>query len=195
MRNFFVILSCLLSVTAIVLVAGDFWMPSLGSTTDDFVAILVSVLGVLVTFVLGYQIYSTIDMRQRVEKFESLDKKVEGAETKLNNLRYEIMSDMYLNLGVMLKHSDNPSAALNYYVRGLDLSLKCNDIDRVEELLDRLDNELDCYDHEKDPNDTLLKSIDAILDSYESKREYRVFVRQFRQLRDKLDDRLKDNGQ
>ena len=78
-------IALLLSIVLIVL-----WCFNAGGftvvTLDSFVAVIVSLLAVIVTFVLGWQIYNTIELKEKIKELENLKGQFAAQNETINNL-------------------------------------------------------------------------------------------------------------
>lgn len=119
-------------------------------TTETYIGAIVTLLGIIVTLVVAYQIWSTIDIRESVKEIKRLDDeltvakdKLKEAETdlekaknewgeasgriaeELENFNYKIRAENHETEGCMHTDKKDYLVAIYYFVRAVYFSLKC----------------------------------------------------------------------
>lgn len=143
-----------LSVVAIILSIFSFFI-SEGTLQFDSVNFIIGVLAILVTALIGWQIFNVIQFENRFEKIRKQLKMDIHKES--NNIRFEIIN--------ILKTNNNVYSAINTLITAIKNSTEENNEDDIRKNIDNLyDNGFFTflYISEKD-KDTLLKRINEEL--------------------------------
>ena len=90
---------------------------------DSFVAVIVALLAVAVTFVLGWQIYNTIELKNKIEELERLRELSDNQKSELDLLNHHTRHLISLTWGNDAYEKKNYLSAFRYYVISLYHSL------------------------------------------------------------------------
>lgn len=113
---------CALSIVLIVLWccnAGGFSVINL----DSFVGVIVALLAVLITIVLGWQIYNAIEMKQKINELETLKNQFADQKETLEQLSHKTKHGVLLTWGSDSARANHFPAAFRYYVSSLKYSM------------------------------------------------------------------------
>ena len=131
-------LSLVISVTMIVLWccnAGGFKVVSL----DSFVGVIVALLAIVVTLVVGWQIYNALELKAKIEELNNLKEKLNIQEKKIaeqsnyaNHLIFAALADVELYNKQYLK-------TFSYSMISLEETLLLDNPKNVEAILERLE--------------------------------------------------------
>ena len=141
-------------------------------TPDSFIGACVTLLGVIVTMAVGWQIYNAIEMKEKIAEIDRLQQKQEGQEHR--------MEQMYCNASCAAGHAMAAVAenrkdyvdAFRWTLVSLKFSLWMDEPMNVSEML----ADLQRY-QEKIPADSMYpkKFMDEIFEHNQSIRESKVF--------------------
>lgn len=133
-----------LAITAILMTLFVRVIPTVTITGETYIGLIVSFLGLLITFVVGFQIYNVMDFKERIKGVESQKDDLttkneefkEEYREKLDELRNKsdtIQNDYNKNIaeiinmfGIIHDEAKNYLLAICIHVEGLQQSLKCN---------------------------------------------------------------------
>lgn len=80
----------------------------------DYIGVIVAILALLVTFLVAWQIYNSIDSKDRIKE----------VERKVHKLLYANLSHVFYVQGEAEHKRQNYDSALSYYFRGVDCAYK-----------------------------------------------------------------------
>ena len=86
---------------------------------DSFVAVIVALLAVAVTFVLGWQIYNTIELKNKIQELEHLRELSDKQESELDRLNHHTSHLIGLTWGDNMYEKKKYLSAFRYYVISL----------------------------------------------------------------------------
>lgn len=132
-------LSLVISVTMIVLWccnAGGFKVVSL----DSFVGVIVALLAVTVTLVVGWQIFNSIEIKDKLKKVDVLESKEKEQDKKIRqNLNWS-QHLIFLGLAEMEINKQNYTLAFSFLMESLKYSLSSDNIKNHKQLLSKMEN-------------------------------------------------------
>ena len=131
--HFCAYISLALSITMLVL-----WCCNVGGFTvvslDSFVGIIVALLAIVVTIVLGWQIYNAIELKRKIEELDELkdmlsvqEKEIKTQTNYTNHLTFGSLADIEITNG-------NYTSAFLYLIRSLEYTMSLDaplDIDAI----------------------------------------------------------------
>jgi hypothetical protein len=184
-------------ILTIISILCSFWriIPTVTSTGETFIGIIVSLLGIIVTFVIAYQIWSTLDVRERVNKIEALEKKIKVVEKDIEHVYNSTMAKSYMNSAQAADYAGNLGFALSDYVCTLRHALRCSAIETAELILDdSVSRLLDRYELISQAlAEVSLKNMDLIITEHTDNKHYKHHITQLTELRDKLAKKIEDS--
>lgn len=132
-------LSLAISVTMIALWccnAGGFKVVSL----DSFVGVIVALLAIAVTLVLGWQIFNSIEIKDKLKKVDVLESKEKEQDKKIRqNLNWS-QHLIFLGLAEMEINKQNYTLAFSFLMESLKYSLSSDNIKNHKQLLSKMEN-------------------------------------------------------
>lgn len=143
-------LSLAISITMLVL-----WCCNVGGFTvvslDSFVGIIVALLAIVVTISIGWQVYNTIEIKNRIEKVDELEEIYNKQENMIQQIQNHSLYLIYASMGnsalndYQLASKINSSsttyqllAAFIYYMKSLNSSVSLESPLNTQTLLDFL---------------------------------------------------------
>ncbi|MBQ6275353.1 MAG: hypothetical protein IJK62_01445 [Bacteroidales bacterium] len=131
-------LSLVISVTMIVLWccnAGGFKVVSL----DSFVGVIVALLAIVVTLVLGWQIYNSIEIKDKLKKVDDIESKAKEQDKEIRqNLNWS-QHLIFIGLAEIEINKQNYTLAFSYLMESLEYSLSSDNIKNHKQLLSKME--------------------------------------------------------
>ena len=94
---------------------------------DSFVAVIVALLAVAVTFVLGWQIFNTIELKNKIQELQQLknlsEEQFNGQKTEIDQLKQKTIHFINLIWGEDAFEKEEFVAAFTYYILSLKNTL------------------------------------------------------------------------
>ena len=121
-----------LSISAIILsvVMLIIWCCNAGGfevvELDTFVGVIVALLAIIVTFVLGWQIFNIFELKQKIEEMNNLKLQFNEQSEEIKNLSLRTEHTMYLTWGDNECNKQNYYLATFYYIISLKYALEMN---------------------------------------------------------------------
>ena len=127
-------LSLAISVTLLVL-----WCCNVGGFTvvslDSFVGVIVALLAIVVTLVVGLQIYNGNELNDKIKQLSTLEKKAKEHEIKIEQHFNYLQHLITVDFGLKAYNEGNYLAAFRYYIASLKCSLSLDKPLNVNKLL------------------------------------------------------------
>lgn len=127
-------ISLAISTTLLVL-----WCCNVGGFTvvslDSFVGVMVSLLAIVVTLAVGWQIYNSIELNDRIKKLSTLEEKLRKQEKVIeqkNNKSNHLITFLF---GVEANNQEEYIEAFRYYMASLQCTIILDKPINVEHLL------------------------------------------------------------
>ena len=115
--------------------AGGFKVVSL----DSFVGVIVALLAIVVTLVLGWQIYNALELKAKIEELDNLKKKLDRQEkeiTEQSNYAYHLIFGSLANIEM---YNKNYARAFLYLTTSLDTTMSSDNPINVDAILERME--------------------------------------------------------
>lgn len=84
---------CAYVALALSIILLSLWCCNVGGfqvvSLDSFVAVIVTLLAIIVTIVLGWQIYNTIELKEKMKDLDSLKQKLDEQQIKMDQLNHK----------------------------------------------------------------------------------------------------------
>ena len=145
---------------------------------DTFIGVMVTMVGILVTFAVGWQIINALEIKNKLAEMEKLKVEINSQREKIEKISARSRYDIALNRSYTLYKSGE---CIKAFVSALEAIQYCLQIDEYEELDTILYNQ-PCYSSDKDTmiatDSEIRKSPKFVLikDRYEDAiREYNMF--------------------
>lgn len=165
-----------LSVVALILVAIMFvmWCCNAGGfsavSLDTFVGVIVALLAIIATFILGWQIYNAMDLKEKLNKIEALEKILNESNKISAQINYNNQLSIYLNTASFCESQYSYDSAFAAYHTAFYNAIRTNasDLNYYIQTFERL---LPMFEKIGEPQlDMISQNIDKIKQSpaYES---------------------------
>lgn len=165
--HFCAYLSLAISITMLVL-----WCCNVGGfsvvSLDSFVGIIVALLAIITTLAIGWQIYNSIEIKERIQELSNLKEKLDLQEKTLDQQNNKSKHMIALILGNEANKDKSYALSFNYYMGSVKASMQLDKPINIDYLLKRLDSLLGKI------QDGSIDNIDYINDI----REYDTAIRQ-----------------
>jgi len=92
-------------------------------TLDTYVGVIVALLAIIVTIVLGWQIFNIFELRQKMEEMNELKSQFNEQSEKIKKLSLRVEHVMNLTWGDNEMSNKNYGLATYYYIKSLSLAL------------------------------------------------------------------------
>lgn len=92
-------------------------------TLDTYVGVIVALLAIIVTIVLGWQIFNIFELRQKMEEMNELKSQFNEQSKKIKKLSLRVEHVMNLTWGDNEMSNKNYGLATYYYIKSLSLAL------------------------------------------------------------------------
>ena len=135
--HFCAYISLALSFTMLVL-----WCCNAGGLTvvslDSFVGVIVALLAIIVTLAIAWQIYSSIELKDRIEELNVLRVELKEQERKFEQLNYKSSHLIAMLYGDDSYDRKNNIGAFYFYMCSLQCTMQLDEPINYEQLLDLL---------------------------------------------------------
>lgn len=132
-------LSLGISITLLVL-----WCYNVGGFTvvslDSFVGVIVALLAIVVTLAVGWQIYNSIELKNRIKELDSLKEDFLKQQESIEQLSYKSKHHIMQIWGVSALRNEMPIDAFRAFIISLDGTLHQNHPVNVELLLNNMES-------------------------------------------------------
>ena len=140
--HFCAYLSLAISITMLVL-----WCCNVGGfsvvSLDSFVGIIVALLAIVVTFAVGWQIYNSIEIKEKIRKLDDLEMKYSAHDKKMNQIQYRSLHLIRANMGDFAYSNNKFLLAFLYYIQSLESSMSLDTPINIDKLLGNMDLAID----------------------------------------------------
>lgn len=130
-----------LSIAALILVAIMFvlWCCNVGGFStvnlDTFVGVIVALLAIIVTLVLGWQIFNIFEMRHKLEEMNELKSQFNLQSELIEKLKTKTEHRVFLTWGEEAMNNKKYGMAIYYFIIALSHTLKLSKPINVNKLL------------------------------------------------------------
>ena len=135
---------CALSIVLIIL-----WCCNTGGFSvvnlDSFVGVIVALLAILITVVLGWQIYNAIEMKQKIHELEILKNQFAEQKETVEQLANKTRHCILLTWGDDAADNDENEESFRYYIAALKFSMMLKNplnIDVIQRQLNTVANRI-----------------------------------------------------
>ncbi|MDR2912870.1 MAG: hypothetical protein LBV38_06235 [Alistipes sp.] len=179
-----------LAIVAILMTLFLRIIPTVTITGETYIGVLVSLLGVCVTFAIGYQIVSTLNIKDDVKRVEELANEMESVRKELKYEVNHIRSQMWISEGFNGLNSNEYAYAIVNFTRALEYALKCDNSAVVVDLMPTIKKALDAWDDNTiyDPQsmERVIKQFDNVIDNCSECVLYDSHIRQIKEYRNAM---------
>lgn len=107
---------------------------------DSFVGVIVALLAIIVTIAVGWQIYNSIELKNKIEELNKLKEHLHDQENKIEQLRLASIHALGLIWGDDCLKTGNFSSAFHYYMNALDSAMSLSRPVNTEKILICMEN-------------------------------------------------------
>ena len=174
-------LSLAISVTMFAL-----WCCNVGGFTvvslDSFVGVIVALLAIIVTFAVGWQIFNSIEIKNRIKELGSLEKIIEEQEKKFEQ-ELTISEYRVANIWGLSAMKDNHYIeAFRFYIISLDCAMRLEKPPHIKYSLDELEKTCDLIIDESTCTSYLFKEINSRNDSIKASSSYSFIDERYKKI-------------
>lgn len=179
-------LSLVISLAMIGLWISDVWELKVVNL-NTFIGVTVSLLAIIVTLAIAWQIYNAVEMKNKVEELKQLEDRIKKQEKSFEKFSLETTSDMSsLAYGLMMERKDMPKAFyFMFSILEADLQLDDSNIDlcldTMESMAEAMPIKVIKKIKEKD-----IKDIKELDNKIRSLSNYKFIRRRYEPLYDKI---------
>lgn len=142
MENKSFILSIIALATSIITLAVIFIRVTPNSVIDlgTFIGVMTALIGICITFLVGYQIYNAIEIRQKLAEIDTLKSLLDRTNIELEKTKASVFDSIYATLAKAVSINPNKPVDAFYYMNvSLKYSLDIDDtrqnyVDRINEI-------------------------------------------------------------
>lgn len=131
-------ISLAISITLLVL-----WCCNVGGFTvvslDSFVGVIVALLAIVVTLAVGWQIYNSIEIKDKIEKLSILEDKLSKQEETFKQQNCKSQESIYFILGCDSARDEDYKSAFRFYMFSLEYAMQLKPSSNVGVLLNALE--------------------------------------------------------
>lgn len=106
---------------------------------DSFVGVIVALLAIVVTLVLGWQIFNSIEIKDKIKKLDILKEKLDKQEKVIEENNNFSESMIFASLAEIEIARKEYTKAYRYLIISLDCSLSMDTPENIHAILDRMD--------------------------------------------------------
>ncbi len=166
---FFSVIALLGVLTLSALWVCDVWRFSVVSL-DSFVGVIVALLGLLITFAIGWQIINAMDIREKLKEIETIRRDVKKQQKNIADLALETKSESTFILANTAYSSKDYVNAFRFAQAALWAHLQCDNIINHETMLLIIERS----------NSNLAQGIDIPWDNYDSIKNVDLMIRELK---------------
>ncbi len=132
-------LSLGISVTMLVL-----WCCNVGGFTvvslDSFVGIIVALLAIIVTFAIGWQIYNSIEIKEKIKRIDELEERFNELDDKIQQNQYRSQHLIFASLAEIEINTKNYTLAFRYLMASLEYIMSMDNLYNDKQVLTRMED-------------------------------------------------------
>lgn len=159
-----------LSIAALILVAIMFvlWCCNVGGFSavnlDTFVGVIVALLAIIVTLVLGWQIFNLFELKQKLEEMNDLKSKFDEQSEKIKKLSVRVEHAMNLTWGDNEMSNKDYWFATFYYIISLKYALAIdftNNIPKIQSVLKLCKDEMNKAKKKRQISSSMIQKLEC----------------------------------
>ncbi len=167
--HFCAYLSLAVSITMLVL-----WCCNVGGfsvvSLDSFVGIIVALLAIVVTLTIGSQIYTSIEIKTKIEELNILKEKFNTQEKEYKQQTYKLNHLIFVSLADIEINNKNYALAFSYLMTSLEYTMSLDTPMNIDPVLGRMTIVVSQL-----KQDTVCKFMEDIQDSNNSIKESQLY--------------------
>ena len=184
-------ISLAISITLLVL-----WCCNVGGFTvvslDSFVGVIVALLAIVVTLAVGWQIYNSIEIKNRIKELSSLEVKIKEQEKKFGQ---ELIKSEYrvANIwGLTAMKEENYISAFRFYMISLNCAIRLENPSNIKYSLEELERSCDLINGESNYPSFLFKEIYTCNDSIKASSYYSFIDERYKRIYNSFISKVKE---
>lgn len=122
-------------VTLILLWVCNVWQLSVIGI-ETFIGVIVALLAIIVTFVVGWQIYNTIEIRNKLSELDRLEGEIEKQKLLIENSVYQLRHLIAFTWAINHHEKGNYAEAFGYALQSLPYTMRLNNPINIDTLMD-----------------------------------------------------------
>lgn len=192
--HFCAYLSLAISITLLVL-----WCCNVGGFTvvslDSFVGVIVALLAIIVTMAVGWQIYNSIEIKNRIKELSFLEDKIKEQEKRFGQ---ELTKSEYrvANLwGLSAIKENSPIDAFRYYMISLDCAMRLEKSSYIKKALEGLERSCVLITGESAYPSNLFKEINTRDNSIKAFSYYSFINEQYEKIYNSFISKVKERNE
>ena len=121
---------CAYIALMLVIVLMILWACNVGGFTvvslDSFVGVIVALLAILITFVVGWQIHNTMELKEKIKKIKSLEDYINNSHKLYVQISHNNQVGISLNSAILWEAKNEYAAAFAMYHNAFYNAIKAN---------------------------------------------------------------------
>ena len=101
---------------------------------NTFVGVTVSLLAIIVTLAIAWQIYNAVDMKNKVEELKQLEGQLEEQKKSFDQFKLETTRDLYGVVWAIIPNDQNDPFAFLCFLLDLEVELKLLDANQHDDI-------------------------------------------------------------
>lgn len=187
-------LSLAISVTLLVL-----WSCNVGGFTvvnlDSFVGVIVALLAIIVAFVVGWQIYNSIEIKDKIEGLSTLEVRIKEQEKALKQELLKSEHRLSTIYGIEARKDECYIDAFRYIIISINASMQLEMPMNIERCLTDLEKTCDLITNGDTYSPNLYKEICKYNDSIRSLSNYSFIQKRYEKIYNDFISRIKVDEQ
>jgi uncharacterized membrane protein (DUF485 family) len=103
---------------------------------ETFIGVIVALLAIIVTFVVGWQIYNTIEIRNKLSELDKLESEIEQQKLLIENSVYQSRHLIAFTWAINHHEKGNYAEAFGYALQSLPYTMRLNNPINIDTLMD-----------------------------------------------------------
>lgn len=103
---------------------------------ETFIGVIVALLAIIVTFVVGWQIYNTIEIRNKLSELDRLEGEIEKQKLLIENSVYQSRHLIAFTWAINHHEKGNYAEAFGYALQSLPYTMRLNNPINIDTLMD-----------------------------------------------------------
>lgn len=188
--HFCAYLSLVISITMIVL-----WCCNVGGfsvvSLDSFVGVIVALLAIITTLAIGWQIYNSIEIKNKIEELNVLKEKLDKQEIESNVRTNKINLLIFGSLADIELYNKNYIIAFRYLMTSLKYSMSLDTPDNIYTIFDRMNIIISKILQDSPCTSENMKRIQDLDKSIKKSKCYNIIKNQYEEKYDKFISKVK----
>jgi hypothetical protein len=172
---------------------------------ETYIGTLVSILGLLITFAVGYQIYNAVEMRETLKEVGQL----KGVKQELDTFEFQIRAELQNHDGVNMRIGREYLLSTYHYMRGLNYALRCDYEKMANRLMDNAVATMDAWDGNppehafacceniegRHPKNVVQETMDDIVQNFGKSDLFKEVAARFYDVKQRIEDKIRQEDE